>query len=81
MPPLSGGDLQEGDAVRHAAQLVDLAGDGALVDRAGARGAIRSIYLRDADENLVEISEYLWPFCSGTRASVKLEDSPGVLTK
>jgi catechol 2,3-dioxygenase-like lactoylglutathione lyase family enzyme len=29
------------------------------VDRAGARGAIRSVYLRDPDENLVEISEYL----------------------
>jgi catechol 2,3-dioxygenase-like lactoylglutathione lyase family enzyme len=29
------------------------------VDRAGATGKIRSVYLRDPDGNLVEISEYL----------------------
>ena len=28
------------------------------VDRAGATGPIRSVYLRDPDDNLVEISEY-----------------------
>ncbi|MCQ8239403.1 VOC family protein [Rhizosaccharibacter radicis] len=28
------------------------------VARTGARGSIRSVYLRDPDENLVEISEY-----------------------
>jgi catechol 2,3-dioxygenase-like lactoylglutathione lyase family enzyme len=26
--------------------------------RAGARGPIRSVYVRDPDDNLVEISEY-----------------------
>lgn len=30
-----------------------------IVDRTGATGPIRSIYLRDPDQNLVEISEYL----------------------
>ncbi len=29
------------------------------IDRAGATGAIRSVYQRDPDENLEEISEYL----------------------
>jgi catechol 2,3-dioxygenase-like lactoylglutathione lyase family enzyme len=29
------------------------------VDRTGARGRIRSIYIRDPDQNLVEISTYL----------------------
>ncbi|MCW9034810.1 MAG: VOC family protein [Rhodospirillales bacterium] len=29
------------------------------VDRTGATGPIRSVYLRDPDQNLIEISEYL----------------------
>ena len=30
-----------------------------IVDRTGATGPIRSVYLRDPDDNLVEISEYI----------------------
>ncbi len=30
------------------------------VERTGARGDIRSVYFRDPDGNLVEVSEYIW---------------------
>jgi catechol 2,3-dioxygenase-like lactoylglutathione lyase family enzyme len=44
--------------------IEDLTGHGVLieegpVDRTGAVGPIRSVYLRDPDRNLVEISNYL----------------------
>jgi hypothetical protein len=29
------------------------------VERTGARGAMMSVYFRDPDDNLVEVSEYL----------------------
>lgn len=33
-------------------------GDATIVQRTGAQGAIRSIYIRDPDNNLIELSNY-----------------------
>ncbi|KAF2101949.1 Glyoxalase/Bleomycin resistance protein/Dihydroxybiphenyl dioxygenase [Rhizodiscina lignyota] len=40
------------------ADKVDVLEGGQVVDRTGARGVIRSVYVRDPDLNLVEISNY-----------------------
>lgn len=51
-------------ADRPLPQVVELLGQGGIpielgpVDRHGARGSMHSIYLRDPDGNLVEISDY-----------------------
>lgn len=37
---------------------VEVLEDGMVVDRIGARGNLRSFYVRDPDQNLVEISNY-----------------------
>ena len=45
------------DVVAHLAALEITVEEGP-VERTGARGPIQSIYLRDPDRNLIEISEY-----------------------
>lgn len=45
------------DVVRHLGSL-GIAIEEGIVDRTGATGPIKSVYIRDPDENLVEISNY-----------------------
>lgn len=45
--------------VRVHLETLGVAIEEGIVDRTGATGPIRSIYIRDPDQNLVEISEYL----------------------
>lgn len=49
------------------------------VERTGAVGKIRSIYLRDPDFNLVEISNYLWASSgfAGTRRAITTSAADG----
>lgn len=51
-------DIPIRDVVTHLATCGVEIEEG-IVDRTGATGPIRSVYLRDPDGNLVEISEYL----------------------
>ena len=46
------------DVVNHL-DLHKVAIEQGPIERTGATGAIRSIYLRDPDQNLIEVSEYL----------------------
>jgi len=48
-------------------QALEVAVEKGPVQRTGARGPIESVYLRDPDENLIEISNYLYYFESWTR--------------
>ncbi|KAE9365171.1 Glyoxalase/Bleomycin resistance protein/Dihydroxybiphenyl dioxygenase [Stipitochalara longipes BDJ] len=48
--------------IENGVQMVDLGdekSDGGVVERTGARGKLRSVYCRDPDGNLVEISNYV----------------------
>jgi len=38
---------------------VQMVEEGAVVERTGARGKLRSVYFRDPDENLIEVSNYV----------------------
>ena len=48
------------DAIAHL-RSVDIALEAGPVPRRGALGALRSIYFRDLDGNLVEVAEYVSP--------------------
>lgn len=43
---------------RLSAEHIEVLEGGKVVDRTGARGQLRSLYVRDPDGNLVEISNY-----------------------
>jgi catechol 2,3-dioxygenase-like lactoylglutathione lyase family enzyme len=54
------------EVVEHL-QALEVAVEKGPVQRTGARGPIESVYLRDPDDNLIEISNYLYYFESWTR--------------
>lgn len=51
-------DVPVEDVKRHIESLGIAVEEGGIVDRTGANGPIRSVYFRDPDRNLVEVSNY-----------------------